>query len=148
MLSFVLSLCYYVVSVWLRLPCTPPLWYFHKKKIPSLRRLEVAIKIIFTIKLATSDSPEVVLSRQWGILCWYLLSCVYQMFCARIQIKLGEAVRLLREEMIRSYCGSCRNPALCKQCQGACLVLQLEIPVCFACVWVSYFRFSGFFFFK
>lgn len=69
MYSFVLSLCYYIVSVCLKLPCTLVLWYFHKKKIPSLRKPKVAITIIFTIKLATSDSPEVMLSQQWDILC-------------------------------------------------------------------------------
>lgn len=74
MYTFVPSLCYYIVSVCLKLPCTLALWYFHKKKIPSLRKLKVAIAIIFTIKLANSDSPEIMLSQQRGNLV--LISCV------------------------------------------------------------------------
>lgn len=62
--SIVLSCCCYIVSVSLELPCTLALWYFHRKKMPLLRKLKVAITIIFTIKLATSDSPEVTLSQQ------------------------------------------------------------------------------------
>jgi len=69
MYSFVLSLCYYIVSVCLKLPCTLALWFFDKKETASLRKIEVAITITFTIKLATSDSREVTLSQQWSILC-------------------------------------------------------------------------------
>lgn len=90
-LTVVLSLCYEVASVCLKLPCTLALWYFHKKKMPLLRKLKVAITIFFTIKLATSDSPEVTLSRH-GVSC-VDISCPVctKCFCARLQIKFGEA---------------------------------------------------------
>lgn len=61
-----------------------------------------AITIIFMTRLVTPESPEVRLSQQWGILCWYLVSRMYEMFCTKLQIKFGEAACLLREESIWS----------------------------------------------
>lgn len=81
---------------------------FFLVKFSLLRKLEVAITIIFTIGLATSDSPEVMLSQQWVDITYPV--CTKYFFKATN--KVCEAVWLLREEIIRLYCGSSCNPTL------------------------------------
>lgn len=108
---------------------------------PSLIKLQGAVAIIFTMKLANSGSPEVMLSQQWGILCWYLVSCKYQMFCTRLQVSLVKQSDCWGEEMIQSSSGSFCNPALCKQCQGACLVLLVGNTHVLCMYMVSWVRF-------
>lgn len=117
---FVLSLCYYFLSACLKLPC---LVVFLPKE--NTYTQQVAIVITLTVKQVTSDGREVTLSRQWGILYWYLVFCMCQTFWTRLQIKFGGAVWLPREGTIQCYCGSSCNPAACRRCQAACLLLLL-----------------------
>lgn len=69
MYSFMLCVCYCIVSVCLKLPCLLALRCFLFVKFPLLRKLEVATTVVVTVSLTTSDSPELTLCQQCGILC-------------------------------------------------------------------------------
>lgn len=137
MYSFMVSICYYIVSVCLKLPCTLALWYFLFVKLSLLRKIEVAITIILTIWLATSDSPEVMLSKQWVDIMYPVCT---KYFCeATDKVWWSGLIAEGRNNQIVSWFILQPNTANYARVPVWCCC-WLQIPICTACVCVSYFQ--------